>query len=142
MAGYSGTSLVKKLGLKANSVGLVLHAPQEYAVLLGEIPPGARLDSDWPHESGAPAAMYDFIHYFTRDRAALEQDFAALKAALKPDGALWISWPKGTSKLAADLNENQIREIGLAHHLVDVKVAAIDEDWSGLKFVYRLQDRP
>ena len=142
MAGYSGTPLVKKPGLKAGAAGLVLHTPQEYAALLGEIPPGARLDSDWPHECDALAAMYDFIHYFTRDRATLEQDFPALKAALKPDGVLWISWPKGKSRLAANLNENQVREIGLAHQLVDVKVAAIDEDWSGLKFVYRLKDRP
>ncbi|HVN53401.1 MAG TPA: hypothetical protein VMT46_03645 [Anaerolineaceae bacterium] len=141
MVGYSGNPLVKKLGFKPNSAGLVLHAPQEYAVLLGEIPPGARLDSGWQHESGTLAAMYDFIHYFTRDRAALEQDFAILKAALKPGGVLWISWLKGQSRLAAGLNENQIRETGLAHGLVDVKVAAIDADWSGLKFVYRLKDR-
>jgi hypothetical protein len=93
MAGYSGTPLVKKLGLRPNEYGLVLDAPQQYATLLGEMPEGVRLDSDWPHEQGASPGLYDFIHYFSTDRQTLETKFADLKAALKQDGKLWISWP-------------------------------------------------
>jgi len=83
----------------------------------------------------------DFIHFFATRRRQLEQKFAALKKALAKDGMLWISWPKGSSGVATDLNENVVREIGLARGLVDVKVCAIDSVWSGLKFVYRLRDR-
>lgn len=142
MAGYSGTPLVKKLGLRPKDYGLVVHAPQHYTGLLDELPEDVRLDSSWPHERRAPSQLYDFIHYFSSDRDTLEADFAALKAALKPDGKLWISWPKGTSRIPTDLNENLVRKIGLDQGLVDVKIAAVDEDWSALKFVYRVKDRP
>lgn len=82
-----------------------------------------------------------FIHYFAHSRELLQHDFPTLKKALVKDGMLWISWPKKTSKIASDLDENIIREIGLNNGLVDVKVCAVDDDWSGLKFVYRLKDR-
>lgn len=83
----------------------------------------------------------DFIHFFTRAAAELESRFPQLKAALAFDGMLWVSWPKKASKVNSDLDENVVREVGLRNGLVDVKVAAVDEVWSGLKFVYRLEDR-
>ncbi len=84
----------------------------------------------------------DFIQFFCREKQALQRRFTALKSAVAPDGMLWISWPKGSSGVATDLTENVVREIGLAHGLVDVKVCAVDEVWSGLKFVIPLKDRP
>ena len=111
-----------------------LHAPENYRQLLGNLPQGAFLE-DKVHEDAA------FIHYFTKDKRNLAKDFLRLKKALLPNGALWISWPKGASKVPTDLNENLIRAIGLRCGLVDVKVAAVDETWSGIKFVFRLKDR-
>ncbi len=88
-----------------------------------------------------PSQKADIIHFFTTSSKTLEHEFLSLKNNLATDGMLWISWPKGQSNLPTDLNENIIREIGLKHGLVDVKVAAIDDTWSGLKFVYRIKDR-
>ena len=88
-----------------------------------------------------PADSLDFIHIFTTNRADFEEHFPKLKAALVSKGMLWVSWYKKSAKIPTDLDENIIREIGLAGGLVDVKVAAVDEKWSGLKFVYRLKDR-
>lgn len=134
MAGYSKRSLVEKLGIKANSSVLILNPPPDYARTLGPLPAGVRV-------AGKLAANLGFIHFFTEQRAALERSFPDLKKSLSFDGVLWISWPKGASKVKTDLNENIVREIGLANGLVDVKVCAVDEVWSGLKFVYRLTDR-
>jgi len=111
-----------------------LHAPKNYPQLLGELPRGAILED----RLGKKAS---FIHYFTKVKSGLSKDFPKLKEALLPDGALWISWPKGASKVTTDINENIVREIGLKGGLVDVKVCAVDETWSGLKFVFRLKDR-
>jgi hypothetical protein len=134
MAGYSKTPTWKKLGIKEGMRVILLHAPENYAQILGELPHGVVLD-DKVRKKAA------FIHYFTREKSGLSEDFPKLKAALAPDGSLWISWPKGAAKVPTDLNENVVREIGLRNGLVDVKVAAVDEIWSGLKFVYRLKDR-
>ncbi len=82
-----------------------------------------------------------FIHIFCRQQRDLESVFSSLKKSLFSKGLLWVSWPKRTSAVTTDLNENVIRGIGLAHEMVDVKVCAIDETWSGLKFVFRLRDR-
>jgi hypothetical protein len=100
--------------------------------LLGPLPgpPSARL-----------APNLDFIHAFFRSADALAGAFPRLKKSLAKDGALWISWPKKSSPLAGDLDEGGVRSIGLENGLVDVKVCAVDDDWSGLKFVYRLKDR-
>jgi hypothetical protein len=133
-AGYSGTPLPKKLGLKSGQRILILGAPEGYDATLGNLPDGLeRVDS--------LAGTFDFIQFFTVERGELEMQFPPLKAALAQDGMLWISWPKKAAKIPTDLDENIIRDIGLANGLVDVKVAAIDERWSGLKFVYRLKDR-
>ncbi|MBI3693923.1 MAG: DUF3052 family protein [Acidobacteria bacterium] len=86
--------------------------------------------------------LKDFIHYFTKERKHLENMFHSLKASLAPAGVLWVSWPKRASKVFTDLNENAVRDIAVAHGLVDVKVCAVDNVWSGLKLVYRLRDRP
>ena len=134
-AGYSGTPLVKKLGIKPGQTILILNPPDDYAATLGDLP-------DDVTQAEKLAGPMDFIQFFTKERAELEDRFDSLKAALKPDGMLWISWPKKASKIPTDLDGNRVREIGLAHGLVDVKVAAVDAIWSGLKFVYRLEDRP
>ena len=134
MAGYSKKSLVQKLGIKAGHRLIILNLPPDYRQTLGELPPEV-ITAD---RLNGPL---DFIHYFSDERAGLEQRFPELKAALSMTGMLWISWPKRASNMDTDLTEDVVRQIGLANGLVDVKVAAIDETWSGLKFVYRLKDR-
>ena len=133
-AGYSKRSLVEKLGIKPGMTFAVLGAPPGYSKTLGELPHGARLQARL-------RGPLKFIHFFSKNRKELESRFAALKKALAPDGALWISWLKGASKLPTDLSDGVVREIGLLHGLVDIKVCAVDETWSGLKFVYRVRDR-
>lgn len=132
LAGYSGTPLVQKLGI-APGINIVVHPPTGHDELLGlhtDVVLKRRLQ---------PGA--NFVHAFYISKRRLTSDFEALKNSLRKDGQLWISWPKGSSKMERDLGENDVREVGLAHGLVDVKVAAIDKDWSGLKFVYRVKDR-
>jgi hypothetical protein len=135
MAGYSETPLVKKLGLKEGYKAAIFHAPANYIQTLGELP--ARVTV-----TDTLIGPFDFIHFFTTSRETLARDFPQLKQALAPTGMLWISWPKRSAKMTTDLTEDIIRAIGLDNGLVDVKVAAVDETWSGLKFVYRLKDRP
>lgn len=137
MAGYSGTPLVKKLGIKAGQRACILGAPPGYLRSLGKLPDGVRLLS----RPGKPQSL-DFVQYFVAQSGELARKFPQLKAALSFDGSLWVSWPKKTSAAKSDLSENLIRQIGLDNGLVDVKVIAVDETWSGLKFVYRLADRP
>jgi hypothetical protein len=134
MAGYSKTPTWKKLGIRAGMRVIRLHSPRNYAKILGRLPQGVTLDPRL--QKGAA-----LIHYFASEETALSRDFRKLKEALRPDGTLWISWPKAESKVSTDLTDNVVREIGLKNGLVDVKVAAIDEIWSGLKFVYRVSDR-
>ncbi len=136
-AGYSGTPLINKLGLKSGQRACILNAPENYPKTLGALPAGIQLIQKLPK-----TRSLDFIHLFTKDRNKLERIFPQLKAALDWDGILWVSWPKGSSKVATDLSENIVREVGLDGGLVDVKVAAIDETWSGLKFMYRVEGRP
>jgi hypothetical protein len=133
-AGYSQRSLVDKLGIKAGQRLALINAPADYSALLGPLPPGVR-------QEPALTTGLDFVHFFTTSRAELMAAFPALKAAIVTNGLIWISWPKKAAKVATDLDENIVREIGLAIGLVDVKVAAIDQVWSGLKFVYRKADR-
>ena len=133
-AGYSGKPLVAKLGIKAGAAIAILNAPQGYERVLGKLPPQTR-------RKARVAAPLDFIQFFTTEARDLQRDFPRLERALAPAGMLWVSWPKKSSGVDTDLTENVIREIGLAHGLVDVKVAAVDDVWSGLKFVRRLKDR-
>ena len=134
MAGYSGKPLVEKLGIKAGASVAIVNAPKGYDRILGGLPSGVT-------RKGNAGGPLDFIQFFTREKRALEHRFAALARALAPAGMLWISWPKKASGVATDLTEDVIRAIGLARGLVDVKVAAVDEVWSGLKFVRRVKDR-
>lgn len=134
-AGYSGTPLIKKLGIKLGMRLAILNPPADYAATLGPLPSGIeRLNK--------PGKGMDFIHFFTKSRAELQRRFPEMKNALAYDGLLWISWPKKASKVETDVDENLVRHVGLDAGLVDVKIAAVDEVWSGLKFVYRLEDRP
>ncbi|HYL56848.1 MAG TPA: DUF3052 domain-containing protein [Gemmatimonadales bacterium] len=133
MAGYSGKPLAAKLGIKPGSTIAILGAPRGYDRLLGRLP-------DIRRRSAATGRL-DFVQFFTTEKHELERRFATLARALTPAGMLWISWPKKASGVATDLTEDVIRTVGLAHGLVDVKVAAVDDVWSGLKFVRRLKDR-
>lgn len=131
-AGYSGTPLVTKLGIKPKVRMLFVGAPRNFTDLLGPLPDGAKLSS---------RGKLDFAIAFVTKRAELAEQFDLVINRLGVDGMVWISWPKKTSGVATELSENVVREIGLAAGLVDVKVCAIDETWSGLKFVRRLRDR-
>jgi hypothetical protein len=135
-AGYSGTPLIKKLGIKPGQRVCMLNPPSDYAKTLRPLP-DVKLLRRLPE-----GRSLGFIHYFTTERAFLEKDFPRLAGALNWDGMLWISWPKRSSGVPTDVSENILREIGLPLGLVDVKVAAIDEIWSGLKFVHRVENRP
>ena len=134
-AGYSKKPLVEKLGIKPGFVIAILGAPENYAVTLGKLPSSVR-------QTNKLKGPLDFIQFFSSKRRHLEEHFPRLKTALSPTGVLWVSWPKAASGVLTDLSENVVREIGLANGLVDVKVCAVDEVWSGLKFVYRIKDRP
>jgi hypothetical protein len=129
-AGYSGKPLVDKLGIKNGMSVFILSPPDNYFSLLGKLPDGVDLKKE-------RKASLDFIQLFTKERSELQAAIPALANSLSPNGMLWISWPKGSSGMPTDLNENIIRDIGLPTGLVDIKVAAIDETWSGLKFVRR-----
>lgn len=135
MAGYSKNPLWKKLGIKEGYNCYLFQSPENYFELLEEIPEGSDFTDDL---SNAP---YDFQHTFVTQLAELEGNWMQWKKSLKKDGSFWISWPKGGSKISTDLNGNIVREFGLKGGLVDVKVCAVDEDWSGLKFMYRKTDR-
>lgn len=132
-AGYSGTPLHRKLGVKPDSRVLLSAAPPEFA--LDHVPAGATV-----HIRAAGSA-YDVVVAFCPDRKRLDARFTPMAERLTTAGALWVAWPKRASGVATDLDESVVREVGLAAGLVDVKVIAIDDVWSGLKFVRRLRDR-
>jgi hypothetical protein len=127
--GISGKTLTHKLGIKQGDIVSLINAPEDYGSLLFPIPPDCSIYD-------ALIEPADFIQFFTNDKDGLKDIFPKLTSKLKPDGTLWISWPKKTSNVKSDLEENSIREIGLENGLVDVNVIEIDETWSGLKFVY------
>jgi hypothetical protein len=135
MAGYSGTPLQKKLGIKPG-LALISSEPSHYWSLVAPLPNGFLVTS----RHSKPESI-DFAHLFVREAKIFEQEFLQIKASLKRDGMLWVSWPKKASKVPTDLTENTIREFGLNNGMVDVKVCAVDEVWSGLKFMFRLKDR-
>lgn len=134
MAGYSARSLVDKLGIKPGSKIAILDAPRGYRTTLGKLPAGVTVAS-------TVRGVFPFIHFFVFSRDILERRLPALLKALQPAGALWISWPKKASGVSTDITEDVVRAVALPTGLVDVKVAAIDEIWSGLKLVRRLQNR-
>lgn len=126
--------LSQKLGLQENQKICFLNTPSNYKTLLGEIPPDIHIDYELNE-------LYHFIHFFTKDKFELTTAFPKLKEFIFQDGLIWISWPKKSSKIKTNLDFNIVQKIGLNNGLVDVKVCAIDNDWSGLKFVFRLKDR-
>lgn len=133
--GYSRTPLAKKLGIKSGFKIMLYQAPEHYFELFTDLPEDIEILQAIGNEN------VDFIHLFFTSKADLEEQILQYKKALKKDGLMWVSWPKGKSKIETDLKREPIREYLLSIGLVDVKVAAIDEDWSGLKFVYRVKDR-
>jgi hypothetical protein len=133
MPGYSGTRLPKKLGIKAGMRARLANAPAEvYAELRAEL---AECDL------GKHGDALDFAMIFTKSRVELATEFARMTESLASAGMFWASWPKKSSGVATDLDENVVRQIGLAAGLVDVKVCAVTDVWSGLKFVRRVKDR-
>ncbi|PLS75947.1 MAG: DUF3052 domain-containing protein [Actinobacteria bacterium] len=136
MAGYSGTPLAKKLGIKDGSVIALLNPPP---TLDRDLDLGL-LDGVVVHRQ--LTGPLDVIVVFVHDRAELERRFPEAKRSLHERGGLWVAWPKRTSGVATDLTENVVRDVGLCQGLVDTKVCAVDDTWSGLRFVYRLRDRP
>jgi hypothetical protein len=136
--GYTGTPLLKKLGIKSGHRIRFVGAPPEFSDALGELSPDISIvDAD-----DEAAAGLDLIVFFTTSAEALRERFGALSHSLVPAGMLWVAWPKKTSGVRTDLTENVVRKIALEWGMVDVKVCAIDATWSGLKLVYRLKDRP
>lgn len=134
MAGYSNTPLIKKLGIKPGSRVYVRQSPVDYATLTGGLPPNAELKSRL-------GKGLDVVHFFTRSRSELEAFLPKAKQAIMPDGMIWVSWPKKVSKVATDVTEDVVRAVCLPLDLIDVKVCAVDEVWSGLKLVVRKEKR-
>lgn len=135
MAGYSTNPLWKKLGLKEGFQCFLFNAPENYFDLLEYTPH----ETSW--DDVMKTTSYDFIHVFVTELETLNGNWGAWKKCLSKEGMMWISWPKGTSKIKTNVNGNLVREIGLKGGLVDIKVCAVDENWSGLKFMYRKKDR-
>lgn len=134
MAGYSSRSLVEKLGIKPRTRIAIINPPRGYRATLGKLPPGVTVTAN-------ARGVLPFIHFFTTSRDLLENKLPGLLRALAPDGALWVSWPKKASGVETDITEDVLRAVALPTGLVDVKVAAIDDVWSGLKLVRRLKNR-
>lgn len=132
--GYSGTPLARKLGIAEGCRLLVVNPPQDYAALLAPMPDGVAFESRL-------CARTDVVHVFAESRAALAGDLARLRTGIRADAAIWVSWPKKASKVATDVTEDTIREIALPLGLVDIKVCAVSQVWSGLKLVIRKELR-
>ena len=129
-AGYSGTPLARKLGIGEGCKVVLRHAPADYRELLEPLPAGVTFS-----KTVRPAT--DVVHLFVTERAVLARELAALREAIRPDAAVWVSWPKQASKVATDITEDAIRAECLPLGFVDVKVCAVDATWSGLKLVIR-----
>jgi len=134
MAGYSGTPLVKKLGIKEGARVAFVNAPEDFQATLGELPADVKLMK-------ATTKSVDLILFFVISERILAREFSKLAQRLTTNGMIWIAWPKKSSGVKTDLTFERVQRIGLDSGLVDVKICAIDETWSGLKFVYRLKDR-
>jgi hypothetical protein len=134
MAGYSGTPLPQKLGIKPGATVVVINAPSDYQKLLGKSASEVRFTI----RAGAGA---NFIHLFTKRRAELEKQLARLRQKLADSGTLWVSWPKKSAGVVTDVTEDVIRDVALPLGFVDIKVCAVDETWSGLKLMIRRANR-
>ncbi len=134
MIGYSGKTLAKKLGFKSGMRAAFYHAPRDYQTMLGKLPQNVRLVGQ--------GKDLDFVQYFCRHRQALASALPGLRARIKPGGMIWVSWPKRTSGVTTDVNENIVRHLAIQQGLVDVKVAAVDDVWSALLLVIPRRLRP
>jgi len=134
VTGYSGTPLAKKLGIKTGFTLAVVNPPREYRQLVDPMPDGVTIHS-------AVTNSTDMVHLFCTQRTDLTSALSQTIALLRPDAAVWVSWPKKASKVPTDITEDTIREVALPLGLVDVKVCAVDEIWSGLKLVIRKENR-
>ena len=132
MAGYSATPLIKKLGIKEGHRIRVFDEPVNYWKWLGPLPAGT---------STACRTNINFVHMFVKSRADFEGRLIKIKRQINPDGMIWVSWPKKSSKMLTDLDEGAIRDFALNNGLVDVKVCAVDDTWSGLKLVILVKER-
>jgi hypothetical protein len=128
VAGYSGKPLTQKLGIKPGFRIFVGHAPAAYDDIVGKLPAGVTI-------VGRPKAPLDMVHLFARQAAGLAEKLRGFRDAIAPDGMVWVSWPKEASGVVTDLSDVVVRDVGLSVGLGDIKVCAIDETWSGLKFV-------
>jgi hypothetical protein len=134
MAGYSGTALPQKLGIKPGTNVVVINGPENYRKLLGKLPEGVRLSDRVTTDS-------DFVHFFTKRRGELQKQLPRLRAKLSDTGTLWVSWPKKSAGVPSDMTEDVIRDVALPLGLVDTKVCAVDQTWSGLKLMIRRENR-
>ncbi len=134
MAGYSGTPLVKKLGIRDQARVVALQAPQNYSDLLGDLPAGAKI-------TARSTDGVQFVHLFVTRRKDLESRLVRLRRQLDQAGTLWVSWPKKSCGVSTDVTEDVIRDVALPLGFVDIKVCAVDEIWSGLKLVIRRELR-
>lgn len=134
MAGYSGTPLTKKLGIKEGSLAAFVNAPTGFRRGL-DLPAKVMVKTN-------ATQPFDFVIVFAKSEKQLRQNFPHYAARLKPDGMLWVAWPKKSSGVITDLTFTNVQAVGLNEGLVDVKICAVDEVWSGLKFVFRVKDRP
>jgi len=132
--GYSGTPLTKKLGIVEGVSIVTKNAPDEYADLLGPLPMGVIFEK-------RVSKATDLVHLFHSRKAELKKDLESLRAALRSDSAIWVSWPKKASKVPTEITEDTIRELALPLGFVDIKVCAVSEIWSGLKLVIRKELR-
>ena len=134
MAGYSGTPLLKKLGIKEGFTVQSVNAPDHYRELLGPLPASVRFVA-------RATSATDFVHLFTTKRAQLSRLLASLRKTLGPEATVWVSWPKKAAGVPTEVTEETVREVALPLGWVDVKVCAVDETWSGLKLVIRKENR-
>ena len=133
--GYSGTPLAKKLGYKASTRVLLIGAPNDYLAMIE--PLAAEVVFERSATSGT-----DLAHVFVTERAALAKELSGLRKKLKPDAAVWVSWPKKSAKVDTNITEDVIRQVALPLGFVDIKVCAVSQVWSGLKLVVRKELRP
>jgi hypothetical protein len=134
MAGYSGTPLIQKLGIKSGTKAVVINTPPDYARLIGPLPPGIKFE----HRLVCPC---DFVHFFTTERKELETFLQRARSHLADTGMIWVSWPKRSAGMKTNVTEDVIRAVALPLGFVDTKVCAVDETWSGLKLMIRRENR-
>jgi hypothetical protein len=135
MAGYSGKPVTQKLGIKPGFCIFVEGAPAPYGNIVGTLPPDVKVVT----RSKAP---FDMVHLFVTEVASLRKKLATCRSAITPDGMIWVSWPKKSSGVTTDLTDVVVRDTALPLGLVDIKVCAVDDIWSGLKFVIPKKERP